>query len=202
MATTATVTQTTVRLGLLTLEVHGLIDRTVGHEILHQVAAYCVPRRLLRCIHVYGMRARQALMRLDITIDYQAHDEFLTLGGCGLPEGVAGEYVLADGPAIGSRSQRSSTQCPHIGKAVDLFMAAMKKRGLAPAWTLEFCERQIERSAQFGLLGGEPFTDRTIGLRASTIRHTVLPELTASCLHAPEPEDCVSPERQDAKRTS
>lgn len=196
-----TQTQTTLRLEMLTLEVHSLIDRTIPQRVLHEVADYCIPRRLLRCVHIYGMRNRQAFMRLDIEIDEQTQEQLLTLSGCGLPDGVAGAYSLGDCLARNG-SPTSALLCPCVGKAVALFMATIKKRGLVPAWTLSFRDRHTELCQRFGLTGGEPFTDCTADRPASTVRHSVLSELSVSCREAPDPENSAKSDRQYQKRPS
>jgi hypothetical protein len=200
MSTTATLTQTTLRLELLTLEVHGLIDRTMPLEILHEVAAYCVPRKLLRGIHLWGMRGHEAFMRLDINIDYEKHDQIVTLGGCDLPDGVAGEYRASGEPAAAA-SDRSAVSCPRIGKAVDLFMAALRSRGLYAAWLVSFSDGHGELYERFGIRGGEgPFTDHTAGLPANTIEHSVLPELSVSRREVPDQEDSTESTHQDERQ--
>src|SRR3989304_4726883 len=150
MAMPAALTKTTLHLEMLTLEVHSLIDRTMPLEILHEIAAYCVPRKLHFVIHIWGVRGNEGFMRLDIEIDFRMHAPIVSLGGCDLKDGVAGEYWVADPPAS-LASGRSSTSCPHIGKAVDLFMANLRARGLLAAWWVSFRNHAEELNARFGL---------------------------------------------------
>lgn len=202
MVRTTTQTQVTLRLQLLTLEVHSMIDRTASEKRLHEIAEYCIPQRLLHSIHIYGMRGREGFMHLEITIDYDAQDQRVTLRGSGLSTDGADEYQIADDPSNSDGPIPSSRHhCPRVAKVISLFMAALRKRGLVVGWTVGFCDRHKELCERFHLLGGGPFTDHTAGSPATTAVHSLLPELSVATRSAPDVHPSVDASGSHAKST-
>lgn len=179
-----------------------MIDRTAPSTSLHEIAEYCIARRLLHSIHIYGMRGREGFMHLEVTIDYDAQDQMVTLGSSGLPTDAAAEYQVADGPSSPNGTIPSSRHhCPRVAKVIDLFMSAMRKRGLVVGWTVSFCDRHEELCKRFHLLGGEPFTDHTAGSPASTTVHSVLPELSVTTQSASDLKDSAESSGPNEKPT-
>lgn len=176
-----TLTQTGLRLELVKLELHSLIDRSVKSEWLHEIIEYCVPRRLLRSVTIWGMRGTDGLMWLDIRLDYSEHDRQITLSGDTLPDGIAGSYTVgfSSNDTQESRKGRDPT-CPHLAKALELFVETARARGFHFAYGISFTDQHDELRKKFGIgqsSGKSEFRDLTRGAQSSTVIHSVLPEL-------------------------
>ena len=175
MTGTSTMTRTGLRLELVSLEMQSLNDRSMKDELLGDVIAYCVPRKFLANFTIYGMEGGDSHMRLEAAIDYDEHEEQVRLSGDGLPDGVAGSYALADGPA-GAGPARPD-HCPHMGKALDLYIRLVKEKGLQLLWTVSFREKRREMCEKFGLVP-VVIHDCTLGGLQSTVTNSLYSELT------------------------
>ena len=116
-----------------------------------------------------------AHMRLEVAIDYDEHEQQIRLSGDGLPEGMAGRYALADGPTAGGLSQPG--HCPHMGKALDLYIRLVKEKDLRLHWTVRFREQRQEMCEKFGL-SPAVIHDCTVNGLQSTVTNSLYPELT------------------------
>lgn len=205
MLKTHTLTRTGLRLELLGLEMRSLVDRSVKSSLLHEIIEYCVPRRLLRSFCVWAMRDHNALMRLDVEIDYDEHDRQIKLAGDNLPDGIAGCYSTEcepSPPRAGSDGQHAS--CPHVGKAVDLFVKTARDRGLYLTWNVSFCDRHAELYKKFGFStsGSSKFRDLTRGSPSTRVINSRFPELSATAAVASDPAAPSETGREDHKPES
>ena len=202
MAMTQTLTQTGLRLTLVTLEMQSMIDRSVKSTVLHDIVEFCVPRRLLRFFTIWAQRGNDGLMRLNVTVDYDEHDRQITLNGDGLPDGIAGTYAAECGTPEADRSQETRPRgCPNINKAIDLFAKTARDRGLFLTWAVGFTERHAELYKKFHFgSGNTAFRDRTVGTSATTLIHSEFPELRISAAVAPESPGCSDMERADREK--
>ena len=182
-----------------------IVDRSVRSSCLHEIIEYCVPRRLLRSFWIWAMQDNDALMRLDVTIDYDEHDRQIELAGDGLPDGVAGSYVVGYGrpDAASARQDRHGT-CPHVGKAVDLFVKAARDRGLYLTWNVSFLDRHAELYKKFGFTysGSSTFRDLTREAPSTKMVHSALPELSVSARVSQDLSGSAESGRQDEKQGS
>jgi len=152
MIATATMTQTKLRIELVNLEMQSLIDRSLKDELLNRIIDYCVPLKYLAAFTIWGMEQNEAHMRLDVQLDYDEYERQVKLSGDGLPEGLAGAYSLSCGPAGGGGAGTSQpAHCPHMGKALDLYIRLAREKGLRLDWSVRFRENRRELCEKFGL---------------------------------------------------
>lgn len=197
---TQIMTQTGLRLEMVSLEMRGLVDRSVKSPRLHEIIEYCVQRRLLHSFQVWAVRGNDGLMRLDVEIDYEEHDRQIRLAGDGLPDGVAGCYPVARAPGNDGGWRAG---CPHVGKAVDLFVKTARDRGLHLTWNVCFCDKHAELNNRFGLTcGTSSFRDLTRNAKPNRIVHSLYSELSVSARISPDSGAPPGPGREYEKRQS
>lgn len=112
-----------------------------------------------------------------MVLDYDEHAQQVKLSGEGLPDGAAGTYALEYGPAadIGEGSQPRC--CPHMGKAVDLFIRLATDKGLRLRWAVRFRDKRQEMCEKFGL-GPAIIRDGTGDGDENIVTSTFHPELS------------------------
>ena len=147
-----TLTQIRLRIELATLELQSIVARSVKAELLNDIIAYCVPKRLLSRFTIWGMKEGKGKLRLDVEIDYDEHDRQVKLHGEGLPDGIEGEYDLSSGPRkTDGEDPVAPKTCPYMGKAVDLYMNLIEERKLNMKWTVQFCRERAAMDERFNL---------------------------------------------------
>jgi len=178
MIATTTMTQVGLRLKLVSLEMQSLNDRSLKDKLLNEIIAYCVPHKYLQGFTVWGMDGGDAHMRLAVEIDYDEHDRQVKVYGDGLPEGVEGRYSLGCAPpSSDGQGPSQPDNCPHMGKALELYLNLIKDKGLRLHWTVQFCEKRSEMCEKFGLAAAV-IHDCTGSGTANTITNSRYPELT------------------------
>jgi len=178
MIATTTMTQVGLRLELVSLEMQSLNDRSLKDKLLNEIIAYCVPHKCLQSFTVWGMEDGDAHMRLTVEIDYDEHERQVKVYGEGLPEGVAGSYNLGCGPPGGEGAGLSQPgSCPHMGKALELYLKLVEDKGLRLHWTVRFRENRTEMCEKFGLVPAVVH-DCTVSGVPSTVTNYRYPELT------------------------
>lgn len=179
MIATSTLTRTGLRLELVSLEMQSLNDRSLRDRLLNEIIAHCVPLKCLDHFTIWGLDADEARMRLEVRIDYDEHHHQVELSGDGIPDDLAGRYTLDDGPLGSPGSGSTRRHCPHMGKAVDLYMRLVTEQGLRLVWTVRFGERREEMCKKFGLVPAA-VRDGTVGGSESTITNSLYSEVIAT----------------------
>jgi hypothetical protein len=179
MISTSTLTRTGLRLELVGLEMQSLNDRSLRDRLLNEIIAHCVPLTCLDNFTIWGLDEDEARMRLEVRIDYDEHQHQVELSGDGVPDDLAGSYTLDDGPTGRPGSGPMRRHCPHMGKAVELYMRLVKEQGLRLVWTVRFRERREEMCKKFGLVPAA-VRDGTVGAPESTITNSLYSELIAT----------------------
>ncbi len=152
MLATSTLTRTMLRIEMLALELQSINDRSLKDKLLNEIIAHCMPLKYLEAFTIYGMDGDEAHMRLEVHIDYDEHEQQIKLFGDGSPDDIARNYAGDDGPSNGTGAGSSrQSHCPHMRKAVDLYMRLVKEKGLQLHWTVRFREKREEMRERFGL---------------------------------------------------
>lgn len=171
-------TQIELRLELISLELQSLNDRSVKNKVLNDIIAYCVPRKYLEGYTIYGMIGDQAHLRIEIEIDYEEHEQQVKLSGDGLSDDAVDHFALGDGPDEGrGGASTRGRHCPHMGKALGLYMHLAKNKGMRLHWSVRFREKREEMCEKFGL-GPAIIRDCTTDGSTNRITNSELPEVS------------------------
>ena len=178
MIGTTTMTQTGLRIELVSLEMQSLNDRSLKDSNLNEIIDYCAPRGFLESFTIWGMEDGKAHLRLRVELDYEEHERQIRLHGDALPDGMTGQYSITYGPPGGElEGFPQPPSCPHMGKALDLFIKLARDKGLRLHWTVCFREKRTEMCAKFGLERAL-IDDCSSGCAPSMVTNSRYPELT------------------------
>ncbi|HOW72815.1 MAG TPA: hypothetical protein PKY77_19625 [Phycisphaerae bacterium] len=173
MIRTQTVTQVTVRLKVVVLNICYVVQRTVKDARLEEIIAYCVPEKLLKQTTIWGGHGKQADARLDTEVDYNLADGSPRLrtmfsggGSFNGPERWPGD------PPFAAASEGDI--CKIWKEAVEWFVDICQQNGLDLFWTVSFLDKDEEMCRKFNLVHVR-IDDRTVDAPAHTIPNSVDP---------------------------
>jgi len=172
-----TKTLTGVRTDIMALQLRTVSAITVNSDDLDEIIGYCVPRKSLSHVTIYGLEGNTAHIRADFMIDYSNDTSRLKVsaGYCDATGRIRGAGEI--GPASFSGSADGSrASCPIWRQAIDWITELCERKSLSLGWTVQFCRERRAMCNKFGLaLAGH--VDRTRGADDQVIPNSVLSEL-------------------------
>ena len=184
-------TLTEVRTQVMALHFRAVNAITVNSHDLDEIIGYCVARKSLSHVTIYGLKDNTAHIRADFTIDYTNDTSRLKVSAGYCDETGRMRDASEIAPADGIRGS-----CPIWRQAIDWFTALCERKSLSLGWTVRFCRDRRAMCNKFGLASAE-HVDRTRSADDQAIPNSALSELTMHVGFDPD----VFPEVEGDQRT-
>ena len=156
-------------------------EKTVRSSLLKQIIEFCVPRKLLRAIYLWGMRGNEIHAKMFITIDYdndKSRINIFSSNGHEFTRQEAGDPPCAK--PTPHAPDRPMT-CPVWAQAIEFFTQLCEDGELYLTWHISWRDQWEEMNKKFGFGqgGGSSCTtvDKTSGAPVHKIPHSILSEL-------------------------